>query len=111
MRRFNTKTESFDYIKNKFISKDVVGIAVVGSTAKGRIKKFSDIDVVVFNKKRLKPYYELFLIEDQKIDAPPRLKSRGLKRCSIFGCKKFLLEEKFLHRSLSLQTNFLCSKC
>ncbi|MBS3081978.1 nucleotidyltransferase domain-containing protein [Candidatus Pacearchaeota archaeon] len=88
MRRFNTKTESFDYIKNKFISKDVVGIAVVGSTAKGRIKKFSDIDVVVFNKKRLKPYYELFLIEDQKIDAPPRLKSRGLKRCSIFGCSK-----------------------
>ena len=24
----------------------------------------------------------------QKIDAPPRLKSRGLKRCSIFGCSK-----------------------
>ena len=47
----------------------------------------------------------------QKIDAPPRLKSRGLKRCSIFGCKKFLPKEKFLHRSLSLQTNFLCSKC
>jgi len=53
----------------------------------------------------------------QKIDAPPRLKSHGLKRCSIFGCqenlcflddrhamhdrhKKFLLKEKFLHRSL-----------
>ncbi|MBS3081447.1 hypothetical protein J4416_00730 [Candidatus Pacearchaeota archaeon] len=35
-------------------------------------------------------------MENQKIDAPPRLKSRGLKRCSIFGCKKFLLEEKFL---------------
>src|SRR3989344_3658216 len=24
----------------------------------------------------------------QKIDAPPRLKSHGLKRCSIFGCSK-----------------------
>src|SRR3989344_5101869 len=24
----------------------------------------------------------------QKIDPPPRLKSRGLKRCSIFGCSK-----------------------
>ena len=50
-------------------------------------------------------------VPNQKIDAPPRLKSRGLKRCSIFGCKKFLPKEKFLHRSLSLQTNFLCSKC
>src|SRR3989344_7691366 len=56
-----------------------------------------------FIKKKRKCY--------QKIDAPPRLKSHGLRRCSIFGCKKFLLEEKFLHRSLSLQTNFLCSKC
>jgi len=27
-------------------------------------------------------------IDYQKIDAPPRLKSRGLKRCSIFGCSK-----------------------
>src|SRR3989344_3285963 len=44
------------------------------------------------------------LKEYQKIDAPPRLKSHGLKRCSIFGCKKFLLEEKFLHRSLSCQS-------
>ncbi|MBS3081700.1 hypothetical protein J4416_02040 [Candidatus Pacearchaeota archaeon] len=51
------------------------------------------------------------LIKNQKIDAPPRLKSHGLKRCSIFGCKKFLFKKKFLHRSLSLQTNFLCSKC
>ncbi|MBS3081992.1 Flp pilus assembly complex ATPase component TadA [Candidatus Pacearchaeota archaeon] len=25
---------------------------------------------------------------NQKIDAPPRLKSHGLKRCSIFGCSK-----------------------
>ena len=38
----------------------------------------------------------------QKIDAPPRLLSRGLKRCSIFGCKKIPQEWNFLHRNLSL---------
>ena len=27
--------------------------------------------------------------QDQKIDAPPRLKRRGLNWCSIFGCSTF----------------------
>ncbi|SRR3989344_6339188 len=67
MRKFKTKEETFLYIKNKFVSKDVVGIAVVGSTAKGKIKKFSDIDIVVFNTKKLKPYYELCLIKDKLV--------------------------------------------
>ena len=31
---------------------------------------------------------EIMSCAHQKIDAPPRLKSRGLKRCSIFGCSK-----------------------
>ena len=67
MKEFKTKEETFQYIKNKFLSDDVVGIVVVGSTAKGKIKNFSDIDVVVFNKKLLKPYYELCLIENKLV--------------------------------------------
>lgn len=66
MQEFKSKKEVFEYITKKFKTKDVKGIVIVGSTAKGSIKQFSDIDVVVFNNKPLKPYYELCLI-DKKI--------------------------------------------
>lgn len=62
MKQFKSKEEIFNYIKNKVLRKDVRGIVVVGSTAKGKIKNFSDIDVVVFNEKNLKPFYELCLV-------------------------------------------------
>lgn len=62
MEVFKTKPEVFSYIRSKFSTKDVKGIAIVGSTAKGKIKNFSDIDVVVFSEKPFKPHYELCLI-------------------------------------------------
>ena len=67
MKQFKSKKEVFNYIKNKFLEKDVKGIVVVGSTAKGKIKNFSDIDVVIFNEKNLKPFYELCLVNNNLI--------------------------------------------
>ncbi len=51
MKQFRYKKEVFEYIKKRFQNKDVKGIVIVGSTANGKIKKFSDIDVVIFNEK------------------------------------------------------------
>lgn len=65
MKEFKSKAEVFEYISNKFNSKDVKGIAIVGSTAKKAIRNFSDIDVDVFNEKQLKPFYELCLVKEK----------------------------------------------
>lgn len=67
MNEFSTKESVFNYLKKRFVSKNVLGIAVVGSTAKGKIKNYSDIDMVVFNNQKLKPYYELCLIADKLV--------------------------------------------
>lgn len=67
MKQFNTKENAFLYLKNKFFSKDVKGIVVVGSTVTEKIRRFSDIDVVIFNEKPQKPDYELCLIGDKLV--------------------------------------------
>lgn len=67
MKQFKSKAEVFEYISNKFNSKKVKGIAIVGSTAKKSIKNFSDIDVVVFNEKPLKPFYEICLVKENLV--------------------------------------------
>lgn len=59
MKNFSSKKQIFEYLKNKFMKEDVTGIIIQGSTAFGKIKEFSDIDCVIFNKTKLKPYYEL----------------------------------------------------
>ena len=67
MKQFKSKAEVFEYISNKFNSKNVKGIVIVGSTAKGKIKQFSDIDGVVFNKTGRKPIYELCLVNKKVV--------------------------------------------
>lgn len=67
MKKFKSKKDLFDYIKNKFLEKDLKGIIVIGSTAKGKIKNFSDIDIVIFNEKNLKPFYELCLVNKKLV--------------------------------------------
>lgn len=67
MEQFSSKSKAFKYIKQKFLKKGVKGIVIQGSTAKGKIKRFSDIDIVVFNNKKLKPHYELCLINNKLV--------------------------------------------
>lgn len=67
MKEFKSKTSVFEYISKKFKEQDTQGICVVGSTAKGKIKNFSDIDVVVFNKTGKKPFYELCLVNKKVV--------------------------------------------
>ena len=65
MKNFLTKKQVLDYINNTFLKEDVKGIAICGSTAKGKIKEFSDMDVEIFNSEKLKPYYELILVNNK----------------------------------------------
>lgn len=67
MRTFKTKSEIFEYICKRFSEKDVKGIVVKGSAAKKEIGQFSDIDIEIYNNKKIKPYYELVLLKDKLI--------------------------------------------
>ena len=67
MQQFKSKKEVFNYIKQKFLAEGVEGIVIQGSTTKGKIKDFSDIDIIVFNNKKLKPYYELCLVNNKMV--------------------------------------------
>jgi len=59
MKQFNTKEKVFEHIKKKYSNLHPKGIIIQGSTAKGKIKDFSDIDVVVYSEESHKPDYEL----------------------------------------------------
>ena len=61
MKTFKNKKDVFNYLK-KF-GKIVL---VRGSTAKGRLKSFSDIDVEVYDKKK-KCFYELIFVKRKLI--------------------------------------------
>jgi predicted nucleotidyltransferase len=60
VNEFQNKTKLIKYIKNLFVDSEV--ILIRGSTAKGKIKEFSDFDVEVYSNKLRKPYSEIILI-------------------------------------------------
>ncbi|MEI6731831.1 MAG: nucleotidyltransferase domain-containing protein [archaeon] len=62
--RFNSKAALFEYICKKFSKSQL--ILVRGSTASGKIKNFSDIDVEIYGKKA-KPYYEFVLFNNKLV--------------------------------------------
>ncbi len=65
MKKFKSKEEVFDYIIKTFKDKYAEAIFIKGSTAHGKIKHFSDIDLEIITKKTRKPYYELALLKDK----------------------------------------------
>jgi len=70
--------------------KEMFGLSAKLSYAQGR-QTCGELKIV--NKVAALFWKFIFNLEkssslNQKIDAPPRLKSHGLKRCSIFGCSK-----------------------
>lgn len=65
IKKLKSKEEVFSYIIKKYSKLNIKGIAIIGSTAKGNIKEFSDFDVVVFNQKERKPEYELIQVNNK----------------------------------------------
>lgn len=65
MKLFKTKGEAFEYIKQKYENAET--ILIKGSTFKGEIKEFSDIDVEFYQDKPAKPEYELILIDSDLV--------------------------------------------
>jgi len=61
MRSFKSKKEVFEYIKNKYSEAET--ILIKGSTAKGKLKEFSDIDIEFYQDKPTKPEYEIVLVD------------------------------------------------
>ena len=61
MKNFNNKKQIFEYLIKKF-SKDSKIILIRGSTAKGKIKQFSDIDIEIYSTNLKKPYYEIAFV-------------------------------------------------
>jgi len=62
MKHFASKKQVFEYIKKKFLKKDVKGILIEGSSVYKELNDFSDVDFVVFNKTKIKPYAEIILV-------------------------------------------------
>jgi len=65
MKKFENKLEVFEYIKKKYSKSKTVLIR--GSTAKGRINDFSDIDIEFYQNKPAKPEYELILVNNRLV--------------------------------------------
>lgn len=61
MEIFQNKKELFDYLIEKFSNESKI-ILIRGSTAKGNIKQFSDIDVEIYSDKLKKPYYNIAFV-------------------------------------------------
>lgn len=60
MKTFKSKKEVFKYIKKKYSKAE--NILIKGSTAKEKLKEFSDIDVEFHQDKPAKPEYEIVLV-------------------------------------------------
>ncbi|HKL24536.1 MAG TPA: hypothetical protein VJ912_04320 [Candidatus Nanoarchaeia archaeon] len=65
MKKFNSKKEIFDYIKEKYSNAD--SIIVRGSSPKRKLKEFDDIDVDFLQDKPAKPEYELVSLNGKLI--------------------------------------------
>ncbi len=65
MKSFSSKQEVFDYLKEKY--SNAKAIVIQGSTAKGDIKEFSDIDLIFYQDKPAKPEYELILVNNKLV--------------------------------------------
>ncbi len=63
MKKFKDKQELFEYILEKYSGADT--ILIRGSTAKGDIKEFSDIDIEFYQDNASKPEYEIILINEK----------------------------------------------
>ena len=61
IKKFKTKKEVFHYLVSTY-SKENKLIGIRGSTAYGKIKHFSDLDIEVFGKEARKPIYDLVFI-------------------------------------------------
>ena len=65
MKTFKSKKEVFKYIRNKYANAET--ILIKGSTAKGRIKQFSDVDVEFYQYRPAKPEYEIISMNHKLI--------------------------------------------
>lgn len=63
MKSFESKKEVFDYIKRRYSKCD--SVLIKGSSIKGNLKDFSDIDVEFYQNKPAKPEYELILVKSK----------------------------------------------
>ncbi len=63
IKRFQSKTAFFRYLRWKFADEQV--ILIHGSTARKPVKNFSDFDVEVYGNSIKKPYYEIVLIKNK----------------------------------------------
>jgi len=63
IKKFNKKSDIFNYLKNKFVEDDLIFIS--GSTAHRTIKNYSDIDLEVHGRKSKKPHYELIFLKNK----------------------------------------------
>ena len=66
MRNFKNKKEVFGYIVRLFKKKSKL-ILIRGSTAKSKLKIFSDIDAEVHGKNKRKPYYEIIFVNKMPV--------------------------------------------
>ena len=66
INKYKNKKDLYEYIEKK-LSKNSALILIRGSTAKKKIKRFSDFDIEVYGKKIKKPYYEIALIKGKPI--------------------------------------------
>ena len=62
---FKSKTELYNYIKNKFYNSKMILLS--GSMVSKKVKNFSDFDIEVHmpNGEKKRPYYELIFVSDK----------------------------------------------
>jgi hypothetical protein len=63
VRRFKNKNLLFEEIKKDFTDSKI--ILIRGSTAFGKVKRFSDFDVEVYQNRKRKPHYEVIFVENK----------------------------------------------
>ena len=112
MKIFKTKKEVFEYIKENY--KDAEAILIKGSTAQGKIKEFSDIDVEFYQDKSAKPEYELVLVEDKLvlISAYPYKMGKGIEKIPdnvlvLKGdyCEQIDIQKKYTEEERAVRDN------
>lgn len=112
MKIFKTKKEVFEYIKENY--KDAETILIKGSTAQGKIKEFSDIDVEFYQDKSAKPEYELVLVEDKivLISAYPYKMGKGIEKIPdnvlvLKGdyCEQIDIQKKYTEEERAVRDN------